>query len=101
MKNPITRIVYLFFCITLIYGFVSPEVSYKKFELMIYLIGGITVVLVLRAETLGNVFINISEGIKEKWKKWEIKYTTLLCTLSLNLPKGSNLVKGKHNVNFN
>lgn len=69
MKNPITRVIYLAFSIALIYGFFETKVSLQKFELMVYLVGSITIMLVLRAETLGKIFTNISEGLKEKWKK--------------------------------
>lgn len=68
MKNPITRTVYLAFSIALIYAFFEKDVPYNKFELMVYLVGSITFALVIRAETLGTIFVNISEGIKNKWK---------------------------------
>lgn len=69
MKNPITRIIYLLFSISLMYAFFKQSVSFEKFELMVYLVGSITFALVIRAETLGEVFVNISEALKEKWRK--------------------------------
>lgn len=68
MTNPITRLVYLAFSIALICGFFNKEVSIEKFTLMVYLVGSITFGLILRAESLAKIFINISEGIKDKWK---------------------------------
>lgn len=69
MKNPITRLVYLAFSVALIYAFFDTKVSEEKFTLMVYLVGAITFGLIVRAESIGTIFINISEGLKEKWKK--------------------------------
>ncbi len=68
MKNPITRLVFLLIALAYLYA-VYKELNPETIEITAYTLAGCFAMLVLRAETLGEIFKNITAALKEKWSK--------------------------------
>lgn len=68
MKNPYTRVVFFIFAV--VYAMtVFKDIDIDKLTVTAYVAVTTFGMLVLRAETLGDVFKNLSEALKSKWSK--------------------------------
>lgn len=69
MTNPITKIAFLIIVVAVATAFFKSNVSFEKFEVMVQAMMFMFFAMIVRAETLGTVFVNLSDAIKQKWSK--------------------------------